>query len=748
MSFYRKTLLALFLTSSILLVLAIAGAYRAISTSTANSYKVRYQSLASTLSDTVEKLESGTEDTMRVALQSFWYYIVDHGIPSEDALRNMARKLHVSSVEIIRQDGTFIRSSKYKLSDLPNLFSFCSGYRDLFNGKSNFDRTPLMPIIVDHRVLKFALIPTKDRRYVINVGTEVGYIGELLRSAMKSDKNVESLALYTPSGIPLASFVRAGSSIVEDSGPASLKAAKVETSNMEQGAIEISTPVKSTVQTCCECVVKRLVTDANGKFNYILRTRVSVGDLNESLGRIAWTILCALAVGLLMAFFLSRIIARKLTSRIEHIGRKTREIIDLKDLTVRFNFDGTDEISKIGATFDKLLAGLESHQKDLLQAERSKAIAEIARDVAHNMRSPLVAAENVVQSLKGIPDEPRRILNQAVREIRTLTDDLKAQSNHAEGKQELQKNSVRSKNEEKPSLQHLGSIIDSEVTKKRVELKDKPNILLTLDLDLSSYPLFSVIQSADLRIALSNIINNSVEAITGSHGTIIVSCRNNNGRAKISITDNGCGISKEVIPTLGNRGVSYGKPGGSGLGLAHARGAIEAWGGVLRISSDLGRGTEVVLELPCATPPDWFVSELKIEPDEIIVILDDERSIHDLWSYRLKPGILIPKNQIFHFYSGKELENWIQESKRQQAKRKYLVDFELRADTKDGITLIDELKIAEHSILVTGLNDEDRIKARVSWLGIKMIPKSLISAVPIVIHEKSLAQSLLSVDFL
>ena len=743
MSFYRKTLLALFLSSSFLLVIAVGGAYRALSSSVTENYQIRYRSLATTLGETIEKLESGTEDTMRVALQALKYYTADHPIPSDAKLRVMQRNLRVSSIEFVRADGKFIRSTKYKITELPSLFSFCPGYRELFTGESEYDHTPLMPSVVDRQVLKFAMLPTADRRHVINIGTEVGYIGDLFRSVMASDKNLMSLAIYTPSGKPLANFIRSGDTITDGANPTSVQTPTEGLAIVGRDSIEISTPVKATVQSCCECVGKGLVSDPSGKFNYMLRTKVSLGDLNGSLGRTGWTLLFAAALGLLFAFVLSRIIAQKLTARIERINQKTREIAGLKDLSIRFNFTGKDEISNIGRTMDKLLDSLEANQKELVASERSKALAEMARDVAHNIRSPLVAAENAVPMLAGARDEPRRVLANAMREIRVLTDDLKAQADGdraiAIGPPRVANASavpgqiLRTKKNEKPSLQHLVSLIDSVVTKKRVELQDRPDVLLVTEPDAANYALFAAVRATDLRIALSNLINNAVESMPDDCGTVTISCRAWGDRVRICVADTGRGIPKDRLPQLGQRGATFDKKGGTGIGLAGAREAIEKCGGTLTITSELGTGTEVTLEMPRTPAPEWFLSELRIPSDGTVVILDDDRSIHDLWNLRLgASGLQLPAERVVHLCKGDDLITWVRTSAPQAGPVTYLVDFELLGEKKTGISLIDELKIAKQAVLVTGRFDEEIVTVHVFWLGLKMIPKPLAGVVPII----------------
>ena len=740
MSFYRKTLLALFLTSSFLLVVAVLGAYRALSSSVTNNYRIRYRSMTFTLAETIEKLESGTEDTMRVALQALRYYTADHAVPSDDTLRVMERNLRVSSIEFIRQDGQFIRSTKYKISELPNLFGFCKGYRELFTGESEYDHTPLMPEVVDHQVLKFALLPTLDRRFVINVGMEVKYIGDLFRTVMESDRNLLSLALYTPSGQPLGSFVRspgaAGDEIVEDAHPASLQMAIPGIASSGVDSIEINTPVKATMESCCECVGKGLVNDPAGRFFYVLRTKISLGDLRGSLERIAWTLAISCLLGLVFAFILSRVIARKLTGRIERINRKTREIADLKDLSVRFDLKGRDEISNIGRTMDRLLDSLEAHQTELVRSERSKALAEMARDLAHHIRSPLVAAENAVEQVGG-DEQAGKIIKNAVREIRVLTDNLKAQADHAGPPAvmaiEAQPVAASPKpRDEKVGVHHLVGLIENLVAEKGYELRGRAGVEIKTLFSKDSYTVFAAVQPNDLKVALSNLINNAVEALPDCKGTVTVSCYGIANQVHVTVADTGHGISEELIPKLGQRGITSGKPGGTGLGLAHARAAAERWGGELTISSEVGDGTEVVIALPRADPPEWFVRWIQIPSDGTVVIVDDDPLIHETWKARFRPAAREQSwPKIVEFTKGVDFSRWVRESAPSAGEMIYLVDYELRGEEKTGLALIEELRIAARSILVTGRYDEEAIVKRVLWRGIRMIPKPLMGLVPI-----------------
>lgn len=106
-----------------------------------------------------------------------------------------------------------------------------------------------------------------------------------------------------------------------------------------------------------------------------------------------------------------------------------------------------------------------------------------------------------------------------------------------------------------------------------------------------------------LRQVLINLISNSIRSIK-TNGQIIVQCQyRDDTDIKITVIDNGCGISKESIKLLfepfgqARAYVSHQRHG-TGLGLPISKGLIEMHGGQLNISSTLGQGTSVVFSIP------------------------------------------------------------------------------------------------------------------------------------------------------
>lgn len=97
---------------------------------------------------------------------------------------------------------------------------------------------------------------------------------------------------------------------------------------------------------------------------------------------------------------------------------------------------------------------------------------------------------------------------------------------------------------------------------------------------------------------LSNLINNSVEAIS-EKGEIVLALRSQNADGfDIIIKDTGAGIPSSILDRLGREKVESTKrnvEGGHGVGLFHSRRTIEALGGSMQIQSKVGMGTLITL---------------------------------------------------------------------------------------------------------------------------------------------------------
>lgn len=119
-----------------------------------------------------------------------------------------------------------------------------------------------------------------------------------------------------------------------------------------------------------------------------------------------------------------------------------------------------------------------------------------------------------------------------------------------------------------------------------------------LSVDLPFVPIYASIDSFHLERALVNLITNAIEASVKDQK---VSTRLEvvNTMAAIIIADKGSGMEKKIKENIFVPFYTK-KRGGTGLGMPIAKKIIEGHRGKIHINSQLGQGTEVVVELPVA----------------------------------------------------------------------------------------------------------------------------------------------------
>jgi signal transduction histidine kinase len=100
---------------------------------------------------------------------------------------------------------------------------------------------------------------------------------------------------------------------------------------------------------------------------------------------------------------------------------------------------------------------------------------------------------------------------------------------------------------------------------------------------------------------LENLVSNAVKH-TAAGGEIHVSATSANGEVQVAVRDTGAGIPAENLAHLFDRfwQARGARRGGAGLGLAIAKGIVEAHGGRIWVESEVGRGSTFAFSLPLA----------------------------------------------------------------------------------------------------------------------------------------------------
>jgi signal transduction histidine kinase len=107
-----------------------------------------------------------------------------------------------------------------------------------------------------------------------------------------------------------------------------------------------------------------------------------------------------------------------------------------------------------------------------------------------------------------------------------------------------------------------------------------------------------------IEIALSNLVRNAIDALKGSSGkdrVIRLETHLKGRMVTVNISDNGPGISAEVLAHIFDPWFTTKGSEGTGIGLYLARQVIEAHRGTISVNSKVGEGTTFQIRLPIAT---------------------------------------------------------------------------------------------------------------------------------------------------
>ena len=362
---------------------------------------------------------------------------------------------------------------------------------------------------------------------------------------------------------------------------------------------------------------------------------------------------------------------------------------------------------------------------ELNQKTQLEAVANIATQVAHDIRSPLAALSMAERDLSVLPEDTRIIIRSAMSRIQDIASQLmeKAHASRMEG------TALKTETPEQPEPTLLSATLETLLAEKRMQYRSRLDLNIHSHFEGAARTAFASVQPRELKRLISNLINNAAEAIATT-GTIQIDMRMETAAKNlvIQIHDNGSGIPAHILAQLGTRGFTHNKTGGSGLGLYHARTTVESWGGALDISSQPNNGTTLRVTLPVCHPPSWFLSSLQLPTRTQVVVLDDDQSIHQVWRGRMESAHASQHDVILHHFSTPdEVEHWRNNRTADEKSRptRYLLDFEILGLTNSGLDLIDKLGIAKEAVLVTSRYEEPTIKERCNALGVPLLPKAL-----------------------
>jgi two-component system, NtrC family, nitrogen regulation sensor histidine kinase NtrY len=297
--------------------------------------------------------------------------------------------------------------------------------------------------------------------------------------------------------------------------------------------------------------------------------------------------LLAAGAGLLLAVLLSSWAAARVTKPVENLARASHEVAR-GNWNVRVAATSNDEIGELADSFNHMTRELLDQRERLVQSERVAAWRELARRLAHELKNPLFPLQLTVENLLRARELGQQQFDETFREsASTLLSEISNLktiiSRFSEFSQmpQPQFQAVRlSEIVEGVSKLHQAQLTNFRV-QCRLELSDRDPIAA---------------DPALLHRALSNLVLNAIEAMPQG-GTLTLRTRRESGSAYIEISDTGAGLAQEECARLFTPYYTS-KPRGTGLGLAIVQSIVSDHGGRINVSSEPGRGTTFIIELP------------------------------------------------------------------------------------------------------------------------------------------------------
>ena len=281
--------------------------------------------------------------------------------------------------------------------------------------------------------------------------------------------------------------------------------------------------------------------------------------------------------------------AERISDPVNRLTRATRRIAR-GDLDARIAATSSDELRRLVEAFNSMARDLQRQRAELERTHRLEAWAEMARQVAHEIKNPLTPIQLNAEHLRRVHADRGEPLSPVLQEcVATILTQVKLLRQIAS-----EFSSYASSPTAKPAQVDSATLVREIVEPYRVGLE--PRITFNIDVPATLPPVF--VDRTLIARSLTNLVENALHAMPGS-GTLRVSAHNEGGAVHIRVSDTGVGMDPEALARAFEPYFST-KASGTGLGLPIAKRNVELSGGTIAISSERDHGTTVEIALPIA----------------------------------------------------------------------------------------------------------------------------------------------------
>ncbi|MEZ5418657.1 MAG: HAMP domain-containing sensor histidine kinase, partial [Vicinamibacterales bacterium] len=284
--------------------------------------------------------------------------------------------------------------------------------------------------------------------------------------------------------------------------------------------------------------------------------------------------------------------AERISDPVSRLTRATRRLA-AGDLDARVLVRTSDELGRLVEAFNGMADDLRRQRVQLERTNRLEAWAEMARQVAHDIKNPLTPiqlnAEHLrrVHADRGAPLGP--VVDDCVANILVQVRLLRQLS--------AEFSSFASAPQARPAATPLTPLLDEIVDPYVTALAGRIAIVRSGAADVTAH-----VDRVLLARALTNVIENALHAMPGTGRLEVRVSPPEGGRVRLDVVDTGVGMDAAALARIFEPYFST-KATGTGLGLTIARRNVELNGGTVEVASTPGVGTTVTIWLPGTAAP-------------------------------------------------------------------------------------------------------------------------------------------------
>jgi two-component system sensor histidine kinase MprB len=329
-----------------------------------------------------------------------------------------------------------------------------------------------------------------------------------------------------------------------------------------------------TVRTVTASGIRLRLATAHMGSNVAVQVARPIADEVATLRRLRLIFGLLIVSGLAFSLALGWWIAETALAPVRKLTSAAERIAETRDLAVRLDEHGADEVGRLSSSFNAMLRALERS----VDAQR-----RLVADASHEFRTPLTSVRTNVELLDRGPALPDAERTAIVRDIVQQLDELAALVADVielarDGEAPARREDVR-----------LDELVASAIDRARLHA---PSVEFRAELE----PTVVLGDPQRLSRAIANLLDNASQW-SPPEGTVEVEVAG----GRVRVRDHGPGIREDDLPLVFERfyrsSAARGKPG-AGLGLAIVRQVAEAHGGAAAAANAEGGGAEFTLTLP------------------------------------------------------------------------------------------------------------------------------------------------------